>query len=294
MNINIKHIVITGGGPSFFQSFSAIRCLIEHQIIDMNNIESIYGSSAGAVIGALICMRFDWETITDYILKRPWHEVFNIRIENVLEIYNKKGLFDRVIIEKMFYPVFSAKDISFDITLKEFYEYSKIELHIFAFEVNNFVTEDISYLTHPNIKLLDAIFMSSSIPFVMTPTFIENKCYVDGGVCANYPIEFCLRSGKKQEEILGIRNTYGDYKKKNIDENSTLIDLMFCLCFNIFNQFMNKPPSVNIKYEVFCNVNMLSLEYIFSFLNSVELRKDYYDKGINSAKEFITSLQSSI
>jgi len=286
MKMNIKHIVITGGGPSLIQCISAIRYLNEAKIIDIDNIESIYGTSAGAIIGALLCMRFDWDTIIDYILKRPWHEVFNVKAENVLEAYQKKGLFDRIVIEKMFHPLFLAKDIPFDITLKTFYEYSKIELHIFAFEINNFVTEDISYLTHPEIKLLDAILMSSSVPILVAPTFIENKCYVDGGVCANYPLEPCINSGKKVDEILGFRNTYSDYKKTIIDVNSNLIDLMFCMCFNIFNHFMNKPHPI-IKYEVLCNVNVLSLEYIFSFLNSVDLRKEYYDKGIESAKQFM-------
>jgi predicted acylesterase/phospholipase RssA len=290
MKMNIKHIVITGGGPSLIQCISAIRYLNEVNVIDIDNIESIYGTSAGAIIGALLCMRFDWDTIIDYILKRPWHEVFNLNAQNVLEAYQKKGLFNRIVIEKMFHPLFLAKDISFDITLKSFYEYSKIELHVFAFEINNFVTEDISYLTHPNIKLLDAILMSSSVPILVAPTFIENKCYVDGGVCANYPLEPCITSGKNIDEILGFRNNYNDYKKKMIDVNSTLIDLMFCLCFNIFNHFMNQPTP-SIKYEVFCNVNMLSLEYIYSFLNSFDLRKEYYEKGIESAKEFMTFIE---
>jgi len=286
MKMNIKHIVISGGGPSLIQSISAIRYLNEKKIIDIDNIESIYGTSAGAIIGALLCMRFDWDTITDYILKRPWHEVFCVKAQNVLEAYQKKGLFDKRIIDKTFHPLFLAKDIPFDITLKSFYEYSHIELHIFAFEINSFVTEDISHLTHPDMKLLDAIFMSSSIPFIMTPTIVDNKCYVDGGVSTNYPLEPCIQSGKKTDEILGFRNNYSDYQKTSIDADSTLIDLMFCLCFNIFNHYMNKP-SPTIKYEVLCNVNMLSLEYINAFLNSVDLRKEYYDKGIESAKEFM-------
>lgn len=286
MKMNIKHIVISGGGPSLIQCISAIRYLNEEKVIDIDNIESIYGTSAGAIIGALLCMRFDWETITDYILKRPWHEVFNLKAQNVLEAYQKKGLFDRIIFEKMFHPLFLAKDIPFDITLKSFYEYSKIELHIFSFEVNNFVTEDISYLTHPEIKLLDAILMSSSVPILVAPTFIENKCYVDGGVCSNYPLDPCINSGKNIDEILGFRNNYSDYKKTIIDADSTLIDLMFCLCFNVFNNFMNKSPQ-KIKYQVLCNVNMLSLEYIYSFFHSVDLRKEYYERGIESAKHFM-------
>ena len=228
--MNIKHIVISGGGPSILPAISAIQHLNEQGIIDFNKIESIYGTSAGAMIGALICMRFDWETINDYILKRPWHDVFNITAHNIFEAYHKKVLFDRTIVDKIFHPFFLAKDIPFNITFKSFYEYSNIELHIFVFEVNSFVTEDLSYLTHPDMGLLDAVFMSSSIPFFMTPTIIEDKCYVDGGVCANYPLSYCIDSGKNMEEILGFRNNYNNYKKNIVDSDSTLLDFMFCIC----------------------------------------------------------------
>lgn len=284
--MDIKHLVISGGGPSILPAISAIQYLNEQNIIDFNKIQSIYGTSAGAMIGALICMRFDWETINDYILKRPWHEVFNITAQNIFEAYQKKGLFDRTIVDKIFHPLFLAKDIPFNITLKSFFEYSKIELHIFVFDVNNFITEDLSYLTYPDMLLLDAVFMSSSIPFFMTPTIIENKCYVDGGVCANYPLNYCLDSGKKIEEILGIRNNYCDYQKNLVDNNSTLFDFMFCMGYNIFNHYMN-VPQLKIKYEVLCNVNMLSLGYVNSFLNSFESRKEYHEKGFQSAKDFM-------
>jgi predicted acylesterase/phospholipase RssA len=181
-----------------------------------------------------------------------------------------------------------AKDIPFDITLKDFYEYSKIELHAFVFELNNFVTEDISYLTHPTMRVLDAIWMSSSIPVLMVPTIIENKCYVDGGFCANYPITYCIDSGKKIDEILGFRNKYCDYQENVINANSTLIDFVLCIFFKIFNYIFNKPPP-KIKYEVLCNLFILNLETINSILNSTELRKEFYEIGIKSAKVFLES-----
>ena len=36
-----------------------------------------------------------------------------------------------------------AKDIPMNISLKEFYEYSKIELHMFSFEINTFLIRQI-------------------------------------------------------------------------------------------------------------------------------------------------------
>ena len=92
----------------------------------MKNIESIYGTSAGAIVGVLICLKFDWETINDYIIKRPWQDVFKITVERILEAYTKKGIFGSKTIEKCFKPLLDAKDISMTVTLEDFYKYSNI------------------------------------------------------------------------------------------------------------------------------------------------------------------------
>lgn len=67
----IKHIVISGGGPVLIHVLGAIQHLEENNFIDLKSIKSIYGTSAGAIVGVLLCMGFDWETIRDYIIKRP-------------------------------------------------------------------------------------------------------------------------------------------------------------------------------------------------------------------------------
>lgn len=88
--MTIKHLVISGGGPSGLQTISAIQELEENNFLDTKNIESIYGTSAGAIIAVIIALKYDWETINDYIIKRPWKDVFQIKVENILESYTKK------------------------------------------------------------------------------------------------------------------------------------------------------------------------------------------------------------
>jgi predicted acylesterase/phospholipase RssA len=127
--MTIKHLVISGGGPIMIQILGSLQHLENNNIININDIESIYGTSAGAIVGVLICLKFDWNTINDYIIKRPWQDVFKIDPESIFNSYTKKGIFDIKIIEKCFKPLFDAKDISMNITLEEFYIYSNIEIH---------------------------------------------------------------------------------------------------------------------------------------------------------------------
>ena len=69
-------------------------------------------------------------------------------------------------IEEIFVPLFSGKDISIDITLQDFYDITKKEIHIFTTDVMRFEVVDISYKTHPDWKLIDAVYASSSIPII--------------------------------------------------------------------------------------------------------------------------------
>jgi predicted acylesterase/phospholipase RssA len=289
--MNIKHLVISGGGPSMLQYISAIQCLCENNIIQIDNIESIYGTSAGIIVGVLLALKYDWETLNDYILKRPWHELFNFKIHYIFDAYKNRGVYNKNIFEKAFKPLLDAKDIPIAISLKDFYDHSKIELHFFTFEINQFKTEDISYLTHPDISLIDAIIMSCSIPLLCTPIIMENKCYIDGGVCANYPLKYCLDSGKNEKEILGLCNQYDCQQKNYIDSESNLLDFILCLFFKIFNNLSSNIINPTIQYEIKFDVKYLSLQYLKSAITSIEIRKELYQKGTETATEFLNLLE---
>lgn len=291
----IKHLVISGGGPTMIQTLGSIQHLEENKFIDINNIETIYGTSAGAIIGVLICLKYDWTTLHDYIIKRPWQEVFPVNIQNIFDAYTKKGIFDNKTVIKCFKPLFDAKDISLNISLKDFYEYSKIELHMFSFEVNAFIVEDISYLTHPELSLITAIQMSCALPVLMTPICVNNKCYIDGGVTCNYPLKNCIETNKNIEEILGFKNQYDDNNKNQIDSNSTLLDFTMSFLFKLIHSISsNNITQTLITYEVICNADFLSISTLKSALYSSEIREKLYVSGIESAIQFLSNLENSV
>ncbi len=48
--MTIKHLVISGGGPIIIQMLASIQELEERNYLKMKDIESIYGTSAGAIL----------------------------------------------------------------------------------------------------------------------------------------------------------------------------------------------------------------------------------------------------
>jgi predicted acylesterase/phospholipase RssA len=291
--MTIKNLVISGGGPILVQVLGAIQHLEQHNFINMDNIESIYGTSAGAIVGILICLKYDWETINNYIIKRPWQDVFSIKVQNILDAYTKKGIFDNKIIEKCFKPLLDAKDISMDITLEELYTFSNIELHLFSFEINEYKVQDISHLTHPKLTLITAIQMTCALPVLVTPVCIDDKCYIDGGMSSNYPLKYCIESGKTPDEILGFKNKYSD-KKNYIHSESTLLDFLINFLFKAIFSLNTDNAQPFIKHELVCNADFMTLDILRTALSNMEVRKELFHNGIESASQFLSSLENSV
>ena len=107
--------------------------------------------------------------------------------------------------------------------MSELYEYNKKEIHVMSVELNKFRLINISYKTHPNLKIMDAIKMSCAFPVIFSPKIMESSCdnngensftscYIDGGVMSNYPVNTCIQDQKcDPNEILGFRNIWEKY-----------------------------------------------------------------------------------
>ena len=288
--MTIRHLVISGGGPIMFQIISAIQELERKEYLNMKNIESIYGTSAGAIVAVMISLNFDWETINDYIIKRPWQDVFPIKVQNILDTYTKKGIFDIKNIEKCFKPLFDTKDIPLNITMKDFFTLTNIDIHMYSFEINEYKVKDISHETFPDLPILTAIQMTCALPILVRPVFIDEKCFIDGGVGCNYPIYFCVNSGKINDEILGFKNNYGNENSSKIVENSTLLDYLLNFLFKTFD-FIRDNNNINIqvtmKNEIIFDTTHMSLNELKNSLTKIEVRRELFEKGKQTAYNFL-------
>ena len=291
--MTIKHLVISGGGPIMVQVLGAIQYLEQNQFVIMDNIETIYGTSAGAIVGILICLKFDWETINDYIIKRPWHDVFPFKVQSIFDAYTKKGVYDIKTIEKCFKPLFDAKDIPMDINLEDFYKLTNVELHMFSFEINEYKIQDISHLTHPKLSLMLALQMTSALPLLITPVCIDDKCYIDGGMSCNYPLSYCIESGKKPDEILGFKNKYGE-NKNFINSESNILDFLLSFLFKAVFSVSTDNIQPIIQNEVLCDAQYLNFDIIRTALSNVEVRKDLFNNGKQSGASFLSKLKNCV
>jgi hypothetical protein len=196
------------------------------------------------------------------MVKRPWEKIFQeIGIQNLLELYNNKGLIESYpIFMKKFNILFEAKDLSPQITMKGFYEYSGIEFNFIACDANSFSKTIISHKTYPDMELIQALCITSAFPIIFTPIIVDNKCFIDGGIFSNYAVNICLEeTGCKKEEILGIKKYYPPNSNDTlITKDSNIFDFLEKISLNIFDIITDERILEKIPYQIECDMNIFT------------------------------------
>jgi patatin-like phospholipase/acyl hydrolase len=298
----IEHLAITGGSLSGWGNLGILEESHKDGFWNIQEIKSIYGTSMGGILATFITLLkkteytsayiYTWEILEDYFVKRPWQHVFKLEFTSIMNSFQKRGIFGKSIIEEMFAPLFNAMDISKEITMTEFFEITQIELHLFAIELKSFTLVDISYKTHPDWKVLEAVYCSACIPFLFSPYKREEQFYIDGGFLANYPLEHCINDILKSADskipkvgVFGInRQTLNP--DHCIDETASLFDYVIC----IFNKIMGKlgfhkktpfevVPEKIALYETHLKSEFFSLYSIFQASESITMRQELLDYG---------------
>ena len=281
----IKHIVFAGGGAYGYSAYGALEYLHENGFWNINNIESIHGTSIGAIFGTIISLKYEWKITHDYLIQRPWNKVFDFNMYSIINSFQKRGIFDINVIKDIFKPLFGGLDMPMDITMIQLYEITKIDLHLYITNLNDFATINISHKTHPEWTVVDAIYASSSLPILFSPFTKDAIHYLDGGMLCNYPIVNCINLGADENTVLGIHREHID-TIFTLNDESTIFDYLLFLLNKILKKFI--PPS-NIKYshEIAISSHAISLYDIYLCTNSIDERERLIHHGINTAKTFL-------
>lgn len=293
----VKHLIISGGGPLIFQSMGIIQHLEKNKLFNRTDIKSIYGTSSGAIVGLFICLGYEWNVINKFMIERPWENLYYIGTEQIYNSFQQCGLFNRNIFIKSYKSLFEAKDISIDVTMKEFYEHTKIDYHLITYDVNNLQMEDISHETYPDIKVIDAIHMTSCLPIFFAPVFYEKKCFIDGGIALNYPLKLCVEKYTNKEEILGIKHVYtSNEENKIITKETGILEYFFNIFYKLVkniskeNKYHDDELS-NIKHEIICYEKHMTINLIITTLKKQEKRNELLENGIKIANQYCEQLK---
>lgn len=289
--MTIRHLVLSGGGPAGFVTYGILRKLHGAGYWNMSNVKTIYGCSVGAYMGVLISLGYDWNTLDDYLIKRPWEKLTNLTAHHFIEALSSRGLFGIELIEAALEPLLSAKGLTCQTTLKELYEFTGVEIVAYTADVNKATLERValSHKTYPNLPISTAMAMTMAVPVLFKPVLYEDGCYIDGGIVMNLPIDDCLEETKcEEDEVLALRFIWDSDKQRGINEESSLMEYLMAvmrksqlsLCTERHQtQIPNKIESVMVS----CN----GIHTWMEALGNEDMRKSLLAQGEADADEFL-------
>ena len=278
--MTIKHIVMAGGAYNGIYIVGVLKKLMNKSFFNINNIETIYGTSVGGLIGAILCLKEDWDNVITYILNRPWEDAMDFNADMLFQMIPNKGILDISFMKLFFNKLLRAKHLSPEITLKEFYQYSNIKLVVFAVDANTFEVITISHESYPNLPLIEAIHITCAIPFIFQPVYSEilETYLIDGGTVCNYPLDYCIQDDAIKDEILGINFKLNKRTGKMVTKETNI----FHYGYHIFDKLVGLTHSK--KYEEILNQIIIPCDATtiltaLEIVKNKELRKKYIDNG---------------
>jgi NTE family protein len=188
------------------------------------------------------------------------------------------GLDDGENIHKIINKLLKGKGLKDNITLLELYQINKKKFITTSVCLNTRSTEYISYETYPNLRVSDAIRMTSSVPLYYTPVIYNEKYYVDGGCIDNYPIyEF----KDNIEEVIGIYLD-SDYDFCNI---KNFKDYFISVLQTISDGYVYNTLRAFYKYTIIIKTKFGLLQFELSKEDKFSLINLGYEKTIEYFKK---------
>ena len=216
--MTIKHFSLCGGGIVGLVMYGIVKRLNQLKVWSLKDIESLYCCSVGSVIGLIIILDIDWEWIDDFWIKRPWNNIFDFNNIDYFKYINDKGIFDEETWIKIITPLLKCKKLKTDITLSELYRETNIEYNLYVTEMNDVTKKIINHKTYPDMRVTYAIYLTTCIPYICKPAYLNGTFYIDGGLTNNIPINDCLHyTGCKNNEVINITNVINNSITFNLD-----------------------------------------------------------------------------
>ena len=290
--MTIKYLIFSGGGAAGLIMYGSYKYLSEIDYINIKNIKEIYANSIGCILAAVITMGHDWITLDDYLIKRPWEKLLKLDHTDIYNIGNEKGILGDNFIEEILEPLLLAKGLTKNVTLLEYFEFTKVCLNFYTLDINNISNinpTEINYKTFPNITLIKAIRMSAAIPILFKPVCYNNSCFIDAGFTLNFPLDTCLKNTDcNPKEVMAFRNDMREYASANyISEDSTMSQYLLQLLKYLINVMDSSYRQQNIKNIIINDSNLNQINLWYASLSSKTLRAKMIQDGISLAIQFI-------
>jgi predicted acylesterase/phospholipase RssA len=216
-------VSLSGGASRGIYQLGALHAAYSQNLL--TEVKYFCGTSIGAVICLLLAVGYEPMDIYTYICTNDIGKVIDQVSLDLKSVVNNWGLIDINIFKEYFRKIIILKWGGIP-TFQELYNAGKV-LICTSYKLKS--TDPcvyFSYKTHPNMSCLDAVILSSNIPFLFRAINYDGDYYIDGGIFDNNPAYYLLDHIKEDKvemtEDTKIFACAVDMRKINTPEESVI------------------------------------------------------------------------
>jgi NTE family protein len=275
-----KTLILSGGGIRGISFLGALKYFKDRG--NLEHLNTFIGTSIGSIIATFLCLEYPIEDLFQFMLDLNIDSVTNFQISKLIQQFGLDSGNTLIFVIKQLLVKCGYDE---NITFKNLQKITGKTLIITATNVNKRCIKYFNHNDTPNLRIVDAIRMSISIPFLYTAPLYGGDFYVDGGVLDNFPLH--LANGTHPNEVLAINLGYGETKDKNIctkndiknleDFSINLINTLLCEIEELRNKDCTIKPTLTIKTERYST---------FDFNLETNEKIELFRIGYTTAKEF--------
>lgn len=286
--------VFSGGGIKGFALLGALEVLEERGF----TFRRLAGTSAGAVISALVAAGYSSKEIID-LMKKMDMKIFLDRRKTLLPfqmakwllLYFRMGIYRGDLLEDWLGKKLALKGVY---TFKDLPPES---LRVIASDLSSgrllVLPDDLDKYGVPKetFPVARAIRMSCAIPYFFEPVKLRSlsgiNIVVDGGLLSNFPIWLFQKDGQKPKRpVLGVKLSHHTEKQpeRNIKNGLQLVEAVFTTMKDAHD-----AKYISRKHEK--NIIFIPMKETFSIEFSIDNKKKeaLIEKGRERTKMFLTS-----
>jgi predicted acylesterase/phospholipase RssA len=189
-----KVLILGPGGVKGFLTIGSLLFFEKSKLL--KHIHKVVGISIGSVIGMFFCAGFTSTEILEIALSTQLSDVMTS--VDLINVMKKNGLVSHDILRKKMEEKLIQK-YGFVPTFQQFYMMTGIHFEVVVTNLDEDKAEYFSYLTEPDLSIIEAVLMSISLPLFFQSYKYKNKYYLDGAVADPFPIQ-----KYKEEDTFGI------------------------------------------------------------------------------------------
>ncbi len=271
-----KNLVISGGSIKGIAFIGSLKALHDNKYLKY--IDTFAGTSVGSLIASLIVIGYTPDELLEFVEKFDLTKLLSI---NVMNLPYQYGLDDGKRLMYVVEKLIAGKGFSPKITLFDLYEQTKKHLIITSVCLNTSKIVYLDYLNYPQMLLVNAIRMSTSLPGLFIPFVYENNYYVDGGCINNYIIDY-FKDELDKTIGLCLVETYNEIPS---------IDNVETYCGSLMQCFLN-----GITHNSKKGYDKQTIEIIIEYMNLFEFNiskdkiRELYNCGYQSCDSYLKLL----